>query len=99
MESSPLDTFQKLLKFWERRKGENIVSYRCDKQLPDKIYDVHTGFQMNPNYVPGEVETRQVYGVSLQQRRNDAKIDTKLFDNIVSKSKDVRFPSLSTAFV
>jgi phosphoribosylaminoimidazolecarboxamide formyltransferase / IMP cyclohydrolase len=46
--------------------------------------------QIDPGYVPGEVETRQVYGVSLQQRRNDGKIDAKLFDNIVSKSKDVR---------
>jgi phosphoribosylaminoimidazolecarboxamide formyltransferase/IMP cyclohydrolase len=45
--------------------------------------------QIDPNYVPGEVETRKVYGVSLQQRRNDAKIDAKSFDNIVSKSKDV----------
>ena len=46
--------------------------------------------QIDPNYVPGEVETRQVYGVSLQQKRNDAKIDAKSFENIVSKSKDVR---------
>jgi phosphoribosylaminoimidazolecarboxamide formyltransferase / IMP cyclohydrolase len=45
--------------------------------------------QIDPNYVPGDVETRQVYGVSLQQRRNDAKIDAKLFDNIVSKNRDV----------
>ena len=44
--------------------------------------------QIDPNYVPGEVETRQVYGVSLQQRRNDAKIDAKSFDNVVSKNKD-----------
>lgn len=46
--------------------------------------------QIDPNYVPGEVETRQVYGVSLQQKRNDARIDAKLYDNIVSKNKDVR---------
>ncbi len=45
--------------------------------------------QIDPNYAPGEVETRQVYGVSLQQKRNDAKIDAKSFDNIVSKSKAV----------
>jgi AICAR transformylase/IMP cyclohydrolase PurH len=45
---------------------------------------------MDPSYVPPEVETRQVYGVSLQQRRNDVKIDAKLFENIVTKNKDVR---------
>ena len=47
---------------------------------------------MNPNYTPAEIETRQVYGVHLQQRRNDAKIDAKLFENIVTKNKEVRSP-------
>ncbi|KAI0272415.1 AICARFT/IMPCHase bienzyme [Gloeopeniophorella convolvens] len=45
--------------------------------------------QIDPSYVPPEVETRQVYGVSLRQRRNNAKVDAKLFDNIVSKNKDL----------
>jgi phosphoribosylaminoimidazolecarboxamide formyltransferase/IMP cyclohydrolase len=44
---------------------------------------------MDPNYVPPEVETRQVYGISLQQRRNDCKIDASLFENIVTKNKEV----------
>ena len=46
--------------------------------------------QMDPAYKPAEIETRQVYGVSLQQRRNDAKIDASLFSNIVTKNKEVR---------
>jgi phosphoribosylaminoimidazolecarboxamide formyltransferase/IMP cyclohydrolase len=45
--------------------------------------------QIDPNYVPEGVETRQVYGVSLQQKRNDAKIEAKIFENIVSKDKDL----------
>ncbi|EPQ31692.1 uncharacterized protein PFL1_01025 [Pseudozyma flocculosa PF-1] len=45
--------------------------------------------QMDPNYEPDLVETRQVYGVSLQQRRNDVKIEKSLFTNIVSDKKDV----------
>ncbi|KIJ65192.1 hypothetical protein HYDPIDRAFT_111085 [Hydnomerulius pinastri MD-312] len=47
--------------------------------------------EMDPTYTPPEVETRQVYGVSLQQRRNDVKIDAKLFENIVTQNKE--FPS------
>jgi len=47
---------------------------------------------MDPNYTPPESETRQVYGISLQQRRNDVKIDAKLFENIVSQNKDVSEP-------
>ena len=46
--------------------------------------------QIDPNYVPGGVETRQVYGVSLQQKRNDAKIEAKLFENVVSQDKNVK---------
>ncbi|WBW73883.1 bifunctional IMP cyclohydrolase/phosphoribosylaminoimidazolecarboxamideformyltransferase [Schizosaccharomyces osmophilus] len=45
--------------------------------------------QMDPNYVPAELETRQVYGISLQQHRNHAKIDYSLFDKVVSKNKDL----------
>ena len=46
--------------------------------------------QINPSYKPAEVETRQVYGIHLQQKRNDAKIDAELFRNIVTKNKEVR---------
>ncbi|KAJ1679115.1 bifunctional phosphoribosylaminoimidazolecarboxamide formyltransferase/IMP cyclohydrolase, partial [Spiromyces aspiralis] len=45
--------------------------------------------QMDPNYNPEPVETRQVYGLYLQQKRNDSKINLNLFSNIVSKNKDL----------
>lgn len=44
---------------------------------------------MDPEYTPPEIETKQVYGVQLQQLRNNAKIEPKLFENIVSKNKEV----------
>ena len=45
--------------------------------------------QMDPSYKPAEIETRQVYGIHMQQKRNDAKIDAKLFENIVTKNREV----------
>lgn len=45
--------------------------------------------QIDPDYEPDLIETRQVYGISLQQRRNDAKITRDLFKNIVSEAKQV----------
>ncbi|KZT25141.1 bifunctional purine biosynthesis protein ade10 [Neolentinus lepideus HHB14362 ss-1] len=42
--------------------------------------------QMDPAYTPPSTETRQVYGISLRQKRNDAKIDASLFSNIVTKN-------------
>jgi len=46
--------------------------------------------QIDPNYVPPEVETKQVYGITLRQKRNDAKIDAKLFENLVTQNNEVR---------
>jgi phosphoribosylaminoimidazolecarboxamide formyltransferase / IMP cyclohydrolase len=45
--------------------------------------------KIDPTYVPAEVETKQVYGVHLRQKRNDSKIDKSLFENLVTKNKDV----------
>ncbi|CCF57931.1 hypothetical protein KAFR_0D02830 [Kazachstania africana CBS 2517] len=45
--------------------------------------------QVDPNYVPDSLETRQVYGVSLQQKRNDAIINKSSFKEIVSKNKNL----------
>lgn len=45
--------------------------------------------QMDTAYTPALMETRQVYGVSMEQRRNDAKISAETFTNIVSKNKTV----------
>jgi phosphoribosylaminoimidazolecarboxamide formyltransferase/IMP cyclohydrolase len=54
---------------------------------------------MDPNYTPPDIETRQVYGISMQQKRNDAVIDASLFKNIVTKNKEVSLfiPVLSKA--
>lgn len=43
--------------------------------------------QIAPDFEPPLLETRQVYGITFQQKRNDAVIDEKLLTNIVSASK------------
>ncbi|KAL7935279.1 bifunctional purine biosynthesis protein [Trichoderma chlorosporum] len=40
--------------------------------------------QIDPDYTPGPIETRTVYGVTLQQHRNDAEISPKSFTTIVT---------------
>lgn len=40
--------------------------------------------QIDPDYTPGPVETRTVYGVTLQQHRNDAEISPKSFSTIIT---------------
>lgn len=45
--------------------------------------------QIDPNYTPDQMESRQVYGVTLQQKRNDAIINKSSFKEIVSQNKDL----------
>ncbi|TFK25120.1 bifunctional purine biosynthesis protein ade10 [Coprinopsis marcescibilis] len=45
--------------------------------------------EIDPNYAPPSRETKQVYGVYLQQNRNDAKIDSNLFQNLVTANKEL----------
>ncbi|KAJ7780168.1 bifunctional purine biosynthesis protein ade10 [Mycena maculata] len=51
--------------------------------------------EIDPAYTPEDVETKQVYGVHLQQRRNTAKIDAALFSNIVTQSKEMPADALT----
>ncbi|KIL65653.1 hypothetical protein M378DRAFT_178340 [Amanita muscaria Koide BX008] len=55
--------------------------------------------EIDPSYHPPEVEKKQVYGVTLQQKRNDAKINEKLFENIVSKNKELPSQSVTDLVV
>ncbi|CAL9730332.1 bifunctional purine biosynthesis protein Ade17p [Monosporozyma unispora] len=45
--------------------------------------------QIDPNYTPGNVESRQVFGVTLQQKRNIAIINQSSFRDIVSQNKNL----------
>ncbi|AET40481.1 bifunctional phosphoribosylaminoimidazolecarboxamide formyltransferase/IMP cyclohydrolase ADE17 Ecym_6085 [Eremothecium cymbalariae DBVPG len=45
--------------------------------------------QIDPNYTPEPLESRQVYGVTLQQKRNDAIINKSSFKEIVSANKNL----------
>ena len=49
---------------------------------------------MDPSYEPNEMELRTLFGLKMEQRRNDAVIDAKLFENVTSKNKTVCFPAL-----
>lgn len=44
---------------------------------------------MDPSYEPPVIETRELYGIHMKQRRNDAVINADMMKNIVSNSKEV----------
>ncbi|MBO5260907.1 MAG: phosphoribosylaminoimidazolecarboxamide formyltransferase [Coprococcus sp.] len=45
--------------------------------------------QIDENYVPAEIERKQVYGITFEQGRNELKIDKELLSNFVTKSKEL----------
>ena len=45
--------------------------------------------RIDENYVPAELETKQVYGVSFEQGRNELDINGDLLSNIVTENKDI----------
>lgn len=45
--------------------------------------------QIDENYVPAEIERKQVYGVTLEQGRNELKIDKDLLSNFVTANKEL----------
>ena len=45
--------------------------------------------QIDPTYVPAQQETKDVFGVTFQQGRNDARIDGELLRNVVTSNKNL----------
>ena len=45
--------------------------------------------EIDPNYVPAPIETKDVYGITFEQGRNEFKIGNHLLENIVTENKDL----------
>ena len=45
--------------------------------------------KIDPCFVPAEIETKQVYGITFQQGRNNFEINEALLEDIVTKNKDL----------
>lgn len=45
--------------------------------------------QIDPDYVPEEIERKQVFGITFEQGRNELNIGEDFFDNIVTENKEL----------
>ena len=45
--------------------------------------------KIDENYVPEEIEKKQVYGITFEQGRNNFKIDAELLSNVVTENKNI----------
>lgn len=45
--------------------------------------------KIDPDYVPEEIERKQVFGITFEQGRNNFKIDQSLLENLVTQNKEL----------
>ena len=59
------------------------------KILKGKRKGAYNIVKIDPEYTPAPVETKDVFGITFKQGRNDYKIDETVLSNIVTKNKDL----------
>lgn len=54
--------------------------------LKGKKKGAYVIFQIDPNYTPAEIESREVFGITIRQKRNNLKITADFLKNVVTKT-------------
>ena len=57
--------------------------------LKGKRKGAYNVIKIDENYVPAPVETKDIFGITFEQGRNELKIDTEYFNNIVTENKEL----------
>ncbi len=89
--SDPCDvTAAKLI---QREVSDGIIAPGYDPEALEILKSKKKGnyniVQIDPDYVPAPKETKQVYGVSFEQGRNEFRIDESLLNDIVTEKKEL----------
>jgi phosphoribosylaminoimidazolecarboxamide formyltransferase/IMP cyclohydrolase len=76
-----------------REVSDGIIAPAYDPEalsiLTDKKKGKYVVVQIDPAYEPGPMESREVYGITFEQRRNDRAATPADFTNIVTKNKEL----------
>ncbi len=57
--------------------------------LKSKRKGTYNVIKIDPDYVPDSIETKQVFGITFEQGRNELAINNDLLSNIVTDNKDI----------
>jgi len=86
-----------------REVSDGVIAPAYDPEaleiLEKKKQSKYTVIQINPEYEPQVTETRQVFGVSMEQRRNDRPVTREDFSNIVTKCKELPETAVRDMFI
>ncbi len=76
-----------------REVSDGIIAPDYDDEaleiLKQKKKGNYTIIKIDTNYIPNPVETKQVFGITFEQGRNELKIDENLLEKIVTKNKEL----------
>ncbi len=77
----------------KREVSDGIVAPGYDDDALEILKSKKNGnycvIQIDPDYVPAPIETKDVYGITFEQGRNELVIDDALFANIVTDAKEI----------
>ena len=80
-------------RFLAREVSDGVIAPSYSKEaleiLKTKRKGTYLVLQINPDYKAPELETKEVFGISFEQKRNDIKITEELFNNIPTKNKNI----------
>lgn len=57
--------------------------------LKTKKRGTYNVIEIDPSYVPAQTERKEVFGITFEQGRNELKIDSEFFSNIVTENKEL----------
>lgn len=80
-------------KMIQREVSDGIIAPGYEPEaleiLKSKRKGTYNIIEIDENYVPAEIEHKQVFGITFEQGRNELKIDNDLLKNIVTDNKDI----------
>ncbi|MBC2402760.1 phosphoribosylaminoimidazolecarboxamide formyltransferase [Clostridium saccharobutylicum] len=78
-------------KFLSCEVSDGIIAPSYSKSALEILKNKRRGnyliIEIDINYIPKEIETRQIYGITFEQKRNDVKISEDILTNLPTKNK------------
>jgi len=99
--SDPVDV--PTAKLISREVSDGVIAPEYEPEalevLKKKKQGSYAVIQIDPAYEPQWMETRQIFGVSMEQRRNDRIVTLEDFANIVTRKKDLPESAIRDMFI
>ncbi|MBR3972176.1 MAG: phosphoribosylaminoimidazolecarboxamide formyltransferase [Ruminococcus sp.] len=77
----------------KREVSDGVIAPGYDEDALEVLKSKRNGnyniVKIDPSYVPEEVETKDVFGITFQQGRNNFEINNALLENVVTANKEI----------